>query len=212
MDKKTARQLVRAQKKQMTSDEIQAKSQLIFDKVVKAPWFTKAHTIYCYVSYNQEVMTQPFIARALQEGKTVAVPKVLGKEMEFFYLHSLSELAEGFQGIPEPTGGDLADPVAAREEGKELLMILPGLAFDRQCNRVGYGGGFYDRYLAKYQKAEFTKIAVAFDFQVVEKLEMESCDLGVDTIVTEKRIIEAEAEVGEHACRSILHTVRSSSD
>lgn len=190
MDKKTARQLVRTKKKQMTLEDIKEKSQKILERIATQAWFLQTDCIYCYVSYNQEVMTQPLIARALREGKQVAVPKVIGKEMEFFYISSLEDLEEGYQGIPEPKGNDKADPVADRKAGKRNLMILPGLAFDDQGNRVGYGGGFYDRYLEKYQEAEFLKTALAFDFQVVEELEMEDCDQKVDKVITNRMCIE----------------------
>lgn len=191
MDKKTARQLVRGKKKQMTTEEIKEKSQKILNRVATESWFREADCIYSYVSYNQEVMTQPLITRALKKGKQVAVPKVIDKEMEFFYISSLDGLEEGYQGIPEPKSNDMADPVAERKAGKRNLMILPGLAFDNQRNRVGYGGGFYDRYLEKYKEAEFRKMAVAFDFQVVDELEMEECDQRVDKVVTDERIIKA---------------------
>lgn len=191
MDKKTARQLVRAKKKQMTLEKIKEKSQEILKRVVEEVWFLQADCIYCYVSYNQEVMTRSLITTALEEGKQVAVPKVIGKEMEFFYISSVQDLEEGYQGIPEPKGNDMADPVAERKAGKNNLMVLPGLAFDNQCNRVGYGGGFYDRYLEKYQEAEFQKVAIAFDFQVVDEIEMEACDWRVDKVVTNERCIEA---------------------
>lgn len=182
MDKKTARELVRMKKRQMTAEEIEEKSSRILDRLYQEPCFLNANTLYCYVSYNQEVMTKPILELALEAGKRVAVPKVLGKEMEFIYLNSLDELTSGYQGIEEPTGEEIASE-------KEVLMILPGLAFDENGNRVGYGGGFYDRYLDKYKQTHFTKLAVAFDFQVMDCLEMEACDKQVDVILTEERKI-----------------------
>jgi len=182
MDKKAAREFVRNKKKQMTVDEIEAKSSRILERLLKEPCFLHAETLYCYVSYNQEVMTKPLISCALAKGKKVAVPKVIGKEMEFIYLNSLDELASGYQGIEEPTG-----TTVAKED--RVLMILPGLAFDEKGNRVGYGGGFYDRYLDQNQTNNYIKVAVGFDFQVMEHLEMEECDEPVDIILTEERRI-----------------------
>lgn len=183
MDKKAAREFVRKRKKQMTVEEIKAKSKKILERLLKEPCFLQAETLYCYVSYNQEVMTKPLISRALAMGKKVAVPKVIGEEMEFIYLNSLDELARGYQGIEEPTG-----TTVAKED--RVLMILPGLAFDEQGNRVGYGGGFYDRYLNRNRMNNYIKVAVGFDFQVVEHLEMEECDELVDIILTEERRLE----------------------
>lgn len=182
MDKKTAREWIRTQKRKMTEEEIKIKSQMILDKLCKESCFLEVESLYCYVSYNQEVMTKPLILKALEAGKKVAVPKVIGKDMEFFYIHSLEELRRGYQGIEEPVTTEKA-------EDNNALMILPGLAFDETCNRVGYGGGFYDRYLERYQALHFKKVAVAFDFQVVKALEMEACDWKVDGIITELRTI-----------------------
>lgn len=182
MDKKTARKIIREKKKQLTLEEIQKKSSVIVEKLTRESCFLQAETLYCYVSYNQEVMTKPLITQALAAGKRVAVPKVMGKEIEFIYLNSLEELIPGYQGIEEPSGTEIA-----KEE--KILMIMPGLAFDENRNRVGYGGGFYDRYLEKYQNTCFVKVAVAFDFQVLSELEMEPCDKRVDFIVTEARKI-----------------------
>lgn len=183
MDKKAAREFVRKRKKQMTVEEIKAKSKKILERLLKEPCFLQAETLYCYVSYNQEVMTKPLISQALAMGKKVAVPKVIGEEMEFIYLNSLDELARGYQGIEEPTGTTVANE-------DSVLMILPGLAFDEHGNRVGYGGGFYDRYLNRNRMNHYIKVAVGFDFQVVEHLEMEECDELVDIILTEERRLE----------------------
>lgn len=178
--------MIREKKRQMTLQEIEQKSKVIVDKVASEPCFLEAETLYCYVSYNQEVMTKSLITLALKSGKRVAVPKVIesetGKEMEFFYLNSLEELISGYQGIEEPDGTEAA-------KDNKALMILPGLAFDEDGNRVGYGGGFYDRYLEKYREACFIKAALAFDFQVVKQLDMEPCDQRVDFIITEARRI-----------------------
>jgi 5-formyltetrahydrofolate cyclo-ligase len=122
------------------------------------------------------------IEAALEAGKRVAVPKVIGQEMEFIYLSSLKELSIGYQGIEEPAG-----TLVAAE--KKVLMIMPGLAFDKAGNRVGYGGGFYDRYLNKNQDKDFVKLALAFDFQIVDSLTAEACDEPVDAILSECQYI-----------------------
>ena len=180
MNKKTARELVRNRKKQMTAEEIEAKSKCIVEKVVACPQYKQADTLYCYVSYNQEVMTKPLIFRALKEGKKVAVPKVTDRKIEFIYLTSLEELSKGFQGIEESIGTEIA-------RADKVLMVMPGLAFDKLGNRVGYGGGFYDRYLEEHKETAFFKLAVAFDFQIMEYLEMG--DKQVDMILTEEQNI-----------------------
>lgn len=182
MDKLQARALVRERKRKMSNEEIVAKSKKIQDRLTSKSCFLEAEVLYCYISYNQEVITKPLLQMALDMGKRVAVPKVYGKDMEFIYLSSLDELEKGYQGILEPIGDQ-----CAKEE--KVLMLLPGLAFDEQRNRVGYGGGFYDRYLEKNKEKWIYKIALAFDFQILENLEMEACDWKVDEILTEKRRI-----------------------
>ncbi len=180
MDKITARQMIRKKKRQMSLEEIEEKSKRIIERLIASEVYQKATTLYCYVSYNQEVMTKPLIRHALEAGKNVAVPKVNGKDMEFIYLQSLEELRSGYQGIEEPTGFKIAC-------ANSVLMLMPGLAFDRKGNRVGYGGGFYDRYLEQYREFNFTKLALAFDFQIMDSLEIEECDKQVDMIITEER-------------------------
>jgi 5-formyltetrahydrofolate cyclo-ligase len=135
-----------------------------------------------FVSYGTEVDTIQMIHQVLQEGKKkVAVPRVQGEEMTFYRITSLKDLAKGYQGILEP----VTQSCMTAAEG---VLLLPGLAFDRQKNRVGYGGGYYDRYLARYQTEKLVTVALAFDFQIVDAIEAESFDVRPQWIVTEKGI------------------------
>ena len=127
----------------MTRAGIRAKSRMLMENLLKTELYQKAHTTYGYLSYNQEVQTLPILAKALEAGKRVAVPKVYGEEMRFLYLEDLSQVAPGFGGIPEL----IADsPVA---EDPHELVLMPGLAFDLAGHRLGHGGGLYDRFSAK---------------------------------------------------------------
>lgn len=182
MDKKAVRSFIRKQKKAMTQEEISSKSKKIVKSLLKNSCFLEAEAIYCYVSYNQEVETKELIQEALKMGKKVAVPKVVGENMEFFYITSMDELQVGYQGILEPI-------TEKRAIESKVCLIMPGLAFDTLKNRVGYGGGFYDRYLAKNMKTVFHKIALAFDFQVVPSIDVDSFDQKVDLIITPDGII-----------------------
>lgn len=180
--KEEAREIVRSLKRQMKPEEIKERSKLVMKKLEELPCFLEARTVYCYVSYNQEVDTRNLINRSLELGKEVAVPRVEGKDIAFYTISSLSDLKPGYQGILEPSGSKVS-------KAERALMIFPGLAFDLKKNRVGYGGGFYDRYLASHRNISFEKTALAFDFQIMDALKAENYDEKVDRIVTDKRII-----------------------
>ena len=142
--------------------------------------YWNADTVCFYISTKNEVDTMDMIAHALHNGKRVAAPKVRGKEMDFVEFSHKSQLKEGAFGILEPQGSQVIDT-------RDALLIMPGVAFDESCNRIGYGGGFYDRYLAGHGVKG--KIALAYEMQIVKRLEAESFDVRPDMIITEKRII-----------------------
>ena len=107
-------------------------------------WLQAAKSLYGYLSYNQEVRTIPIMRQAQADGKRVAVPKVYGDTMKFLWLDDLNAVAPGAYNIPEP----IADEPEADDE--TALVLMPGLAFDPEGHRCGYGGGFYDKYLAAH--------------------------------------------------------------
>lgn len=144
------------------------------------PEYRSADTICLYISANNEVDTTPIIEHALYSGKQVAAPRVLGRDMEFIAFSHMSELASGAFGILEPVGEQVVST-------RDALLIMPGVAFDEQCNRIGYGGGFYDRYLSSHEAA--VKIALAYELQVVRQLDAEVFDVKPDIVITEKRMI-----------------------
>ena len=163
-------------KRAMTAEEIDRCSRELGEKLFAHPAYQRAGSIYAYLSYNQEVRTGPILERAWADGKRVAVPKVLeGKRMEFLWITPESPIAPGFYGIPEPE----ADGPEA--DDRSALILMPGLAFDPAGGRMGYGGGFYDRYLAEHPG--HPTIALCYGFQVVEKLELQDHDLPVDAVL-----------------------------
>lgn len=178
--KQAIRKQIFALRKQCTDEEVERNSKIITDKVKNIPEFQNAEYILAYADYNHEVMTCYLIEEAWKMGKKVAVPKVEGKDMIFHVLNDFSQLQPGYFRIPEPVNGEIVD-------WKDALMIMPGVAFDRNCNRVGYGGGFYDRFLEKHP--EVIRLAVAFDFQVLEEVPTEETDIVPQIIVTEKEIL-----------------------
>ena len=174
MDKQALRAQIRAQKRAMTQAQIESASRALGDLLRASDCYQKAESIYGYLSYNQEVRTLPILTAAQKDGKRVAVPKVYGDEMKFIWLDDLSAIAPGAYGIPEPVSdGPLA-------EDPEALMLMPGLAFDPQGHRCGYGGGFYDKFLAR---EPHPTVALCYDFQVYPHLDTDEYDIPVDLVL-----------------------------
>ena len=175
--KKDIRKKIFAERKLRTDEQIRAMSLAITDRVTALPAFKNAGRILIYADYNHEVVTEYLIKEAWKAGKEVAVPKVVGKDMIFYKLTDFSQLEPGYFGIPEPASGEIVD-------WPKALMIMPGVAFDRENHRVGYGGGFYDRFLEKHPCIR--RVAVAFEFQMLPEVPTEPTDISPEIIVTEK--------------------------
>lgn len=169
------RKEVKEKRMNLSLAEAHQKNESIFHKVIASNVFRQAECIYCYVSLQQEVSTIKLIDYALSIGKSVAVPRVDGRNMDFYYINSMDDLVPGCMKILEPK--TYCQP--ARE--KHALVILPGLAFDNAGNRIGYGGGYYDRYLE--DKPDSFKLGVAFDFQMYPQLPYETFDCLVDQVI-----------------------------
>lgn len=175
MDKISLRNHIRQMKRQMTDAQIEEKSAHLKDLFTQTEQYKSAKTIYGYLPYNQEVRTVPILEQALLDGKKVAVPKVYGDEMRFIYLEDLSAVSTGYAGIPEPVSDF---PVA---EDDTALVLMPGLAFDKEGHRIGYGGGFYDKFLER--EPNHTKIALCYDFQLLPSLDVQEHDIPVDLVI-----------------------------
>ncbi|HHW71482.1 MAG TPA: 5-formyltetrahydrofolate cyclo-ligase [Clostridiales bacterium] len=162
----------------------------IFNLIIGHNLFKDASVIFTYVSFKGEVNTHNIINYALKEGKTICVPKIIDKSkgMALFKIEDLSSLSPGYCGILEPQVnlGTLSIDCVD-------LIIVPGLAFDMRGGRIGYGGGFYDRLLAS-SSADVSKVALAYEFQVFDKIPTDKWDKGVDMIMTEERIIDCRYE------------------
>ncbi len=175
MDKKELRRQIREQKRMMTEQQIVSASEKLGELFAQCSAYQQAKTIYGYLPYNQEVRTVPMLERAMAEGKRVAVPKCYGDEMRFIYLDDLSAVEKGYAGIPEPVAdGPVADDPTA-------LVLMPGLAFTENGDRMGYGGGFYDKFLA--QEPGHPTVALCYGFQMVRQLPTDDYDIPVDTVL-----------------------------
>ena len=175
MDKKALRREIREKKRAMTEEEIVTASARLGELFRACPQYQNAKTIYGYLPYNQEGRTVPMLEQAMKDGKRVAVPKCYGDEMRFLYMDDLSKVEKGYAGIPEPVADE---PVA---HDPTALVLMPGLAFTKDGSRIGYGGGFYDKFLAS--EPNHPTVALCYGFQMVDDLPTEDYDIPVDCVL-----------------------------
>ena len=157
----------------------------ITERVINHPRFLEETDIYCYANYNGEVGTSSIMEEAWKLGKSVWFPRIEGSKMNFYLVESKDDLQPGAYGILEPTGNHIAD-------GEDGLLIMPGVAFDEECHRIGYGGGFYDKYLEKHPNLH--AIAIAFELQMYRELPFEEHDIKPEKVVTEKQSYPLDTE------------------
>ncbi|UCD03424.1 MAG: 5-formyltetrahydrofolate cyclo-ligase [Candidatus Aenigmatarchaeota archaeon] len=182
--KSKIREKINGIRNEKSVSELQEKSLRIRENLFRTPEFTNARTVMFYVSTRNEVNTGEMIKHSLAMGKTVCVPRT---DVEKHSLRCIQvrdpdrDLAPGAFGIPEPPAGAEVPPA------KIDLVIVPGTAFDRRGNRIGYGKGFYDRLLPSMKDAH--TIGLAYGFQIVPAIPSEEHDVSVKKIVTEDGVI-----------------------
>jgi 5-formyltetrahydrofolate cyclo-ligase len=164
----------------------------ILHQLLETKEFQNCKRIFTYVSFQSEIDTLPIIEETFRLGKQVYIPKVEAHGMEFYEIKSLEGLQRSTYGILEPIGGmdDRFAFVATSKGQIENLMLLPGLAFDLSGNRIGYGAGYYDKYLTLQRSDTFHKVALAYDFQLIERVPAEKFDICADVIITPTTIYQ----------------------
>lgn len=175
-DKRYLRKQILARRNALTLQERERAALILTERICGHQWFYLADTILGFVSYGSEIDTTDILREALTKGKKVFVPKVVGDDMFFYRIHSLDDLAEGYKGIPEPAG-NTESFVYEPQNADKVLMLMPGAVFDRQRNRIGYGKGFYDRYLADKPELQIRTIAVGYQCQLVEEFPAQEWDI-----------------------------------
>ncbi len=160
----------------------------IMDRFLRLPQFDAAKCILLYASKGSEAHTDGIMRSALSLGKKVALPVTSNDkhELEFYEIHSPSELSPGAFGIPEPA----PDPSKKVEPGEADLVVVPGISFDKRGYRIGYGKGYYDKLLPKIRGV---RVGLAYEAQMVERVPEAPHDVAVDMIVTEERKIDCGA-------------------
>lgn len=217
MDKSELRRQILSVRDRLEPEVRARYDEKIRERVFAHPVYRAAQIILAYAGYRSEVDTAVMIRRALDDGKYVFAPKVCGTEMEFWQITSPEDLHSGYKGIPEPVErvsfpewiGRPQDPESKGTEREPLRRIrqnvmlwMPGAVFDRERNRIGYGKGFYDRYLGRLcgsgrekricgVRTEFilTTAALAYTCQLVQELSCEAHDVKPDMVITEVGIL-----------------------
>lgn len=178
-NKTSLRKSVLRERDSLSAEARERGDMLLTERILGHQWFYRSEYILCYVSYGSEISTRSILAEALRDGKKVYVPKVLQDsvpKMDFFRIESLQELLTGYKGIPEPAG-DTEQYVCTPERAERTLMLMPGVAFDPYRNRIGYGKGFYDRYLADKPLLQLRTIAVGYQCQLQGELPAADTDI-----------------------------------
>ena len=184
--KKASRRRALAMRDVLSADARDRKSQAITERLLALPAFVAADTVAAYASFGTEFNTEAFLAAVLARGKRLVLPRVTSElhELAFHFVTDLDRsLLPGTWGIREP---DPAQCAVANADQIDF-MLVPGVAFTAQCERLGYGGGFYDAAINR-SRADAAKVAAAFAVQIVDEIPLEPHDQRVDLVVTEDAV------------------------
>ena len=180
--KRALRERVRMLRDALPAQERARRSEEISRRLFSLEAVAGAATVMVFSAFGSEVETEPIIERLAREGRRVALPRVEGGEIVAVRYRPGDPVRTASFGASEPTGSEILAP-------EEIdVVVTPGLAFDRRGHRVGYGGGFYDRFLAR-AGAGTPRIGVCFAVQLVEEVPHGEPDLAVDVVVTEDEIV-----------------------
>ena len=174
-DKKHIRKAILAARDKIGPEERERATVAITACICSHPWFEESEVLLAFVSYGSEIGTEGIITEALKRGKRVYVPRVDG-DMEFFRMREFGELREGYKGIREPRE-NAEQFVYSPEDARKILMLMPGAVFDKNRNRIGYGKGFYDRFLCDKEELWERTIGIGFRCQLVEEIPTQVWDI-----------------------------------
>lgn len=183
MTKKELRKEVLAQRDALSDKSRKFKNEKILHLLTENSIYQKAEQLLSFVSFGSEVDTYGIIKDALQQKKEVYCPRVEGEELIFYQIFGMDDLQPGYRGILEPIDG-----LKKWIPTEKVLLLLPGTVFDREKNRIGYGKGFYDRFLEK-QGSRLVTAALAFSVQIADRVPAEAHDCKAQCIITEAGII-----------------------
>ena len=180
MNKKEARNLIKERRMKLSLNYINNASDKIFEKLLQNEYFKNAKVVMSYMDFKNEVKTDKINDFIKNSGKILVLPRVINKE-------TMIAIEDKNQYIVSPFGNK--EPDGEEYKGNIDIIITPGVAFDRDKNRVGFGRGYYDRFFGKYPNTK--KIAIAFEEQIInEGIETDKYDKKVDILITEENIID----------------------
>lgn len=164
-----------ARRSSMSEEERKGASLRMTDRILGHQWFYRSGKLLLFVGFGTEIDTTELITEALRMGKMVFLPRVEGAQMQFFRIFSMQDLQAGYRGIPEPDG--TTEMYRYEEDAcRDTFMIMPGVAFDAYRNRLGYGKGFYDRYLGERSRLAEHTIAIGFQCQMFDEIPTDEFD------------------------------------
>ncbi len=174
--KKNLRKEIIRKRNEICEAERKASEKAFVDQFKELDLYKSSENILLFASYGSEISTDSLILDALSSGKKVFLPKVVGKQIVFYTIKTLADLCEnGYKGIREPAGN--TDSYVYPENIETTCLIMPGVCFDKDRNRLGYGGGFYDRFLADKPLLLKRSVAVGYKMQETEHIPAEEHDL-----------------------------------
>jgi len=184
LEKKKIRLKIKNLLNNLSEQSHKQKSKIITDTLLKTKEYINAETIFIYFPFRKEIDTREIIKDALVKNKKIVLPKVFGNEIKIFFITDVEKDLR-------PGSFDMLEPDLSKCREADLrsvdLVIVPGLCFDSNFNRLGYGGGFYDKILEKLDR-KIKKIALAFDLQILDNVPACSHDKKIDIIITESNI------------------------
>lgn len=191
IDKKFYRKTMLVKRQELVKEERILKSNEICNRILASDVYEKCSSILVYSAIKGEVALDLFIDTAIASSKDIFFPRVDKDHMDFFQIDNTNMLTPGTFGVLEPEGN--SKKLCPQTIKNDILILLPGVTFSENGGRIGYGKGYYDRYIAEFcQKYEGNLYAygVCFEFQVIHELDMESHDYPMDGIITEDRLLE----------------------
>jgi len=188
VEKKQLRKYIQDKRDNLSLGLRKKKNKEITQKFLKTTDYLNSKNIFIYYPFRSETDTTIIIKKALKESKNIILPRVEGTLVNLYFVNDVhTQLQEGSYKIIEP----IPSSCTKAHVSDINLAIVPGVAFDRNLNRLGYGGGFYDKILRNLPQS-IKKIALSFDIQIVPNIPVLDHDIKIDIIITESKIYKAE--------------------
>lgn len=179
--KKELRRKLKDIRASITFDEKKKAGDNLCDLLTQSELYLSSKYILCFASYGSEIPTWSFINKALSDGKEVYLPKVISSKLVFYRMHDMLDLVPGYKGVLEPDGATQC--FIPENSCSEAMLIIPGLGFDEQNNRIGYGGGYYDRFLQENELLSDRNIAIGYKCQFVDSIPVAAHDIKPNSVL-----------------------------